>query len=351
MTTLHPEFRSVGGPLAVRLTAACQFIIPLAILLLAILLLAVVLHTASPGAHAQSMDAAPGLRVTPITPPEGRNTDAPRHELTPKQAGAPVQAETDPVVASVEGHLIHLSDLGRASQTLPENLRDLPFDTLFPVLLDRMVDHEALVMMARRKGLEDNPAVRKDIQAATERVLEGALLAREAVPRVTDPAIQALYDRQFGSHSASDQVRARHILVATEEEARKVIAELGSGADFATVAKRISKDPDAQKGGELGFFRREQVWPAFADMAFTLQPGQIGQAPIRNEFGWHVIKVEERRSVAPPGISEVREALRQELLAQAIKQVVTQARSDMSIHKFNLDGSEMDALPKAGTSR
>jgi len=346
MTTLHPKIRSMGSPRAVRLTAARMPIIPLAILPLVILL-----GAASPGARGQPLDAPPGLRVTPITPPGGRKADAPRREPGPKAADAPVQAEADPVVASVEGHLIHLSDLGRASQTLPENLRDLPFDTLFPVLLDRMVDHEALAMMARRKGLEDNPAVRKDIQAATDRVLEGALLAREAVPRVTDPAIQSLYDRQFGSRSATDEVRARHILVSTEEEARKAIAELRSGADFATVAKRISKDPDAQKGGELGFFRREQVWPAFADMAFTLQPGQIGQTPIRNEFGWHVIKVEERRSVAPPGISEVREALRQELLAQAVKQVVTQARSDMSIHKFNLDGSEMDALPNVGASR
>jgi peptidyl-prolyl cis-trans isomerase C len=341
----------MAGPPAARLAAARMPIIPLAILPLAILPLVILLGAASPGAHAQTMDAAPGLRVTPITSPEGRKTDAPRHEPGPKEADAPIHAEADPVVASVEGHLIHLSDLGRASQTLPENLRDLPFDTLFPVLLDRMVDHEALVMMARRKGLEDNPAVRKDIQAATERVLEGALLAREAVPRVTDPAIRALYDRQFGSRSATDEVRARHILVSTEKEARKVIAELGAGADFATVAKRISKDPDAQKGGELGFFRREQVWPAFADVAFTLQPGQISPTPIRNEFGWHVVKVEERRSVAPPGISEVREVLRQELLAEAVKQVVTQARSDMSIHKFNLDGSEMDALPKVGASR
>jgi peptidyl-prolyl cis-trans isomerase C len=253
----------------------------------------------------------------------------------------PIQGETDPVVGSIEGHLIYLSDLGRASQSLPDNLRNVPFATLFPVLLDRMIDHEALVMMARRKGLEERPDVRREIEAATERVLEAALLGAEATPKVTEQAIQARYNRQYANRPASEEVHARHILVATEGEARKVIEDLQKGADFASMAKLISKDPDSQKGGDLGFFRREQVWPGFADVAFALQPGQISTTPVHNEFGWHVIKVEERRLVAPPSYSEIHDALRQELLAQAVRQVIDDARAQMVIHRFNLDGSEI----------
>ncbi|MEA2739348.1 MAG: peptidyl-prolyl cis-trans isomerase [Acetobacteraceae bacterium] len=264
----------------------------------------------------------------------------------PGDASAPMQGTPDPVVGSVEGHLIYLSELGEASRTLPENLRGLPFDTLYPVLLDRMIDHEALVMMAKRKGMEEKKQVQRDIQAATERILEGAYLGEVAAPQVTEQAIQARYNRQFGNRPATEEVRARHILVTTEAEARKVLEELQKGADFATVARVVSKDPDASKGGDLGFFRREQVWPSFADVAFSLQPGQVGPNPIRNEFGWHVVKVEEKRLVAPPSFSDIHDQLRQELLAGAVQQAIASARSQMAIHRFNLDGSELDTGPR-----
>ncbi|MDR3532765.1 MAG: peptidylprolyl isomerase [Rhodopila sp.] len=273
---------------------------------------------------------------------------APNGMGTPGGARAPSQGNADPVVGSVEGHLIYLSDLGEASKTLPENLHGLPFDTLYPVLLDRMIDHEALVIMARRKGLEDKKQVQHDIQAAIERILEGAYLGEVAAPKVTEQAIQNRYNRQFANRPATEEVRARHILVATEAEARKVLEDLQKGADFATIARVVSKDPDAAKGGDLGFFRREQVWPSFADVAFSLQPGQIGPNPVKNEFGWHVIKVEERRLVAPPSFSDMHDQLRQELLGAAVQQAIEQARASLTIHRFNLDGSELDTAPRLG---
>jgi peptidyl-prolyl cis-trans isomerase C len=257
-------------------------------------------------------------------------------------AAAPLQGPADPIVASVEGHLIYLSDLGEASKTLPENLRGMPFDSLYPVLLDRMVDHQALVMMAERKGLEQKKAVQREIQAATERILEGAYLGEVAAPQVTEQAIQARYNQQFANRSATEEVRARHILVSTEAEARKVLQDLKNGTDFAAIARVLSKDPDASKGGDLGFFRREQVWPSFADVAFSLQPGQVAPNPIKNEFGWHVVKVEERRLVAPPTFAEVHDQLRQQILAAAVQRAIANARSQLAIHRFNLDGSEID---------
>lgn len=292
-----------------------------------------------PHAAAQSDDVA-----TPGAPPS--------RQLAPEvgtSAGgaaangdaAPLPGQADPVVASVEGHLIYLSDLGEASRNLPENLHGLPFETLYPVLLDRMIDHELLVIMARRKGLEEKKQVQHEIQVATERILEGAYLGEVAVPQVTEQAIQTRYNRQFANRSATEEVRARHILVTTEEEARKVLADLQKGADFATIARVLSKDPDAAKGGDLGFFRREQVWPGFADVAFSLQPGQVAPNPIKNEFGWHVIKVEERRLVAAPSFSDMHDQLKQEMLAEAVQQAVGGARSQLAIYRFNLDGSEI----------
>ncbi len=287
---------------------------------------------------------------TPSSAPGAMNEPAlgiaPSDIGTDGGGSAPQTTAPDPVVGSVEGHLIYLSDLGEASKTLPENLRGLPFDTLYPVLLDRMVDHEALVIMARRKGLEEKKQVQHDIQAAIERILEGAYLADIAAPRVTEQAIQTRYNRLYANRPATEEVRARHILVTTEAEARKVLEDLRKGADFPTIARVLSKDPDASKGGDLGFFRREQVWPSFADVAFSLTPGQIAPNPIKNEFGWHVVKVEEKRLVAPPSFSDVRDQLRQELLAAAVQAAVDDARSALAIHRFNLDGSELDNGPR-----
>lgn len=251
----------------------------------------------------------------------------------------------DPVVATVEGHMIGLSDVGRAVPSLPEGLRRLPFPTLFPVVLDRVIDHKALVEMARQQHLEDDPEARQEIEAATDRVLEGVLLRREAVSQVTEDAIQTRFARQYAGRTATEETHARHILVGSEEEARRLIDLLDKGADFAALAKQYSKDPDGAKGGDLGYFRRDQVSPDFADVAFALPPGQYSKTPIHNEFGWHIVKVEERRIVPPPSYAEMREILRKELLQEAVQKVIEQARSQVSIHKYNVDGSLLATVP------
>ena len=254
-------------------------------------------------------------------------------------AAAVVGPPADPVVANVDGHPIYLSQLGQAVQSLPENLRAMPFEAIYPLLLDRMIDHEALVLLARREKLDEDPKVVRQIDDATARVLEGALLARTAVPEVTEDAIKARFQRDFANRSAIEEVHARHILVGTETEAKWLIQELGKGADFAVLAKRFSKDPDAARGGDVGFFRHDQVWTGFADLAFSLKPGEVGQTPVYNEFGWHVVQMLERRTVPPPTFDQVHEAIRQQLLQEAVQRVVAQAREGLRVHKFNITGA------------
>ena len=296
-----------------------------------------------PGALLATLTLAPGLAQAQPVPDPSAST-----------LRAPTGVGSDPVIGSVDGKLIYLSDLTRVTSTLPEQMRNLPFDSIMPVLLDRMIDHEALTLTARRAGLDKRLDVQREMRAAADLVLERALLAQVTPPKVTEAAIVARYNRQYANRPATDEVRARHILVGTEVEAKAVLEELKGGADFASVARVSSKDPDGRQGGDLGFFRRDQVWPGFADAAFSLQPGQVGPVPIHNEFGWHVIKVEERRLVAPPTLSEVREQIRQDLTALAVQAAVDEARSQMIIHKFNLDGSEISTGPmisRAGTER
>jgi peptidyl-prolyl cis-trans isomerase C len=259
---------------------------------------------------------------------------------------APITGTGDHVVARVEGHLIYLSDLGQAEQALPANMRGLPLETLYPILVNLMVDHQALAMLARRRGLEDDPAVKKQIQQATDRVLEGALLGGDATSKVTEEAIKARYDQLYANRPPTEQVRARHILVATESEATRIIAELKQGADFATLARQDSKDPDGKTGGDLGFLGRDQISPAFADVAFALQPGQVADKPVHNEFGWHVVKLEERRMIPAPSFTDMHDTLREQLTQEAVRQEVALARGQLAIREWNLDGSPMQGGPR-----
>src|SRR5271165_940228 len=168
---------------------------------------------------------------------------------------APITSAADPVIGSVDGKLIYLSDLTRVANTLPDQMRALPFDSVMPVLLDRLIDHQALTMTARRAGLDKRPEIQREMQAAADLVLERAWLAEVTPSKVTEAAIVARFNREYANRPATDEVHARHILVGTEDEAKSVIQELQGSADFASVARVVSKDPDGKQGGDLGFFR------------------------------------------------------------------------------------------------
>lgn len=255
------------------------------------------------------------------------------------QAPTPATPPGDPVVARVDGEPILLSDVAAAARDLPEELRGAPPQMLYPLLLDQMIAGRAITAAARRAGLDREEEVRARIRRAEELELQQAWLTREIGSRVTDEAVRARYDREIASRPAEEEVRARHILVPTESEARAALAEIRGGADFTAVAQRRSTGPGAREGGDLGFFRRGDMVPEFANAAFALQAGQVSENPVRSPFGWHVIKVEERRQAAPPPFEEVAQAIRQQLLEAEVQAAVERARAAARIERFNLDGS------------
>ncbi len=157
--------------------------------------------------------------------------------------GTPTPAPADPVVAKVNGQPIHLSDLKDAEQTLPANMRAMPQQTLLPMLLDQVIDGRALVDEARKSGLDKDPAVQRQVTAAEDRALQTAMLSKEVAPTITDDALHARYNQEYAGKPGEAEVHARHILVDSEADAKKIIAELKGGADFAALAKQYSKDP------------------------------------------------------------------------------------------------------------
>ena len=180
-------------------------------------------------------------------------------------------------------------------------MQGVPGQVLFPMVLDQLVDREALVHEARKDGSRQGPG-RPEADGARRRTgrCRRALIAKEVGPLVTEQAVRARYDQDVAGKPGEEEVHARHILVPTEAEAKDIIAQLKKGADFAALAKQKSKDPGAAQGGDLGFFKKTDMVPEFADAAFALKPGQFSQTPVHTQFGWHVIKVDERKRDAPP---------------------------------------------------
>jgi peptidyl-prolyl cis-trans isomerase C len=262
--------------------------------------------------------------------------------------GTPPQATDDPVVATVDGKPIHLSDLKDAVQSLPENMRALPPQALYPMLLDQMIDARALVSEAHKSGLDKDPAVQRQVTAAEDRALQTAVLSKDVGPTITDAALRARYDQDVAGKPGEEQVHAKHILVDSEADAKKIIADLKGGADFAALAKQYSKDPSAaQQGGDLGFFKKDEMVPEFAAAAFALQPGQVSETPVHSQFGWHVILLVERRRAEPPSFDKARDDLRQKMIQEGVQKAVAKARASVTVEKFNMDGSPARATDQA----
>ena len=266
--------------------------------------------------------------------------------LSPAARAQPAAA-TDPVVARVNGTEIHVSDITEAAQGLPQEYRGMPQNMLMPMLADQLIDRAAVAAMARKDGLEKDPTVVRAVARATEEALENAILQRNVGPTITEDKLRARYATDIAGKEGEPEVHARHILVANEADAVKVIAELKKGGDFAALAKARSSDPGAGQGGDLGFFKRADMVPEFAEAAFALKPGQVSDKPIKTQFGWHVIKVEERRAAPAPSFEQAQDDLRQKVIQEGVQKVLAAARAVAVIERFNPDGSARRATDDA----
>jgi peptidyl-prolyl cis-trans isomerase C len=255
--------------------------------------------------------------------------------------GAPARAQTeDPVVAIVNGTQIKRSDLEAARQQLPEQYREMPIEQLYEPLLDRMIDSQLLLAEAQKQKLGDTPAVQAEIARARDNVLRDSLVQQAIDKDVTPEKLQAAYNALKSQPGfASEEVHAHHILVADEATARDILQQLKGGADFATLAKEKSIDPSAQtNGGNLGYFKRDAMVPEFAEAAFTIPPDTVGTEPVKTQFGWHVIKIEDRRQTVP-SFEEKEPELREQAEREAVNALVAEVREGAKIERFNADGT------------
>ena len=264
-------------------------------------------------------------------------------------SGLPARADdANPVLAKVNGSEIHQSDMAIAEEELGPSLEKMDPATKKDNLLAFLIDMKIVAKAAEDEKVEDSDEFKKRLAFARNRLLMDSLLAKEGKAAMTDAAMKKVYDDASQQITSEQEVHARHILVPTEDEAKAIEDELKKGADFAELAKKKSKDPGASDGGDLGFFTKEQMVPEFSAVAFSLEPGKISD-PVKSQFGWHIIKVEEKRNRKPPDFDQVKGQIETYVMRKAQADYVAKLRQTAKIERMDqpADAAANDAKASA----
>ncbi len=242
------------------------------------------------------------------------------------------------MVAKVDTTEIRMSDVRAAAAGVPDEYKQLPPAVLIPMLVDQLVDRAALLKLAHAEKLDQDPTVKAAMARSADQTLQNALISRTVGPQVTEDAVKARYDSTVAGKPGEAEVHARHILVKDEAKAKDLIAQLNKGGDFVALAKANSTDPGAADGGDLGWFKKGDMLPAFAVAAFALPDNGITQTPVQTQYGWHVIQTLGHRTAAAPTFEQAREQLRQSMIQDAVQAEVKAARASVTIVKMGPDG-------------
>jgi peptidyl-prolyl cis-trans isomerase C len=235
------------------------------------------------------------------------------------------------IVATVGGEPITEADLAFAAEDIGQDLNQIPADQIRAVLLAQMIDLKLMSQAAEKQGLTNDELFKLRLSYLTDRALRRAYSKVAISDAITPEAIKAEYDKQVAAIPDEDEVHARHILVSTEDDAKAIKAQLDGGADFIELAKAKSIEPNAaQSGGDLGYFKRAVMVKPFGDAAFAMKVGEISN-PVQTQFGWHIIKVEDRRPAAKPTLEEMTQKIGQQLYVAKYRELFDGLRKASTI--------------------
>ncbi|KQU93342.1 hypothetical protein ASC89_24665 [Devosia sp. Root413D1] len=244
-------------------------------------------------------------------------------------AAAPAAPET--VVATIGDQTITEADLAFAAEDLQQELQQVPPEERRAFLVTVLIDMKVMAKAAKAAGMADTDLFKRRLQYLEERSLRRDYFTQKVATAVTEESVKTAYDQLVKDFKPVEEVHARHILVATEEEAKAVKAELDGGKPFEVLAMEKTTDPSGkQNGGDLGFFSKGMMVPEFEAVAFTLEPGKISD-PVQSQFGWHIIKVEEKRMSSPPPIEQVQQQLGQQVMFKAFDEAVAALKKDAKL--------------------
>jgi len=262
----------------------------------------------------------------------------------PAMVSAPAGA--GPVQAKVNGQPIYKSEVDAFIADLGDQAKQMPEGELRSRVLDRLIDLKLASEKAEAQKLDEDPAVRQRIANGEMATLADVYLERTAKAKINDSVLKAKYDELVKQAQPVEEVRARHILVKTEQEAKDIIKQLDKGADFEALAKEKSTDPGSgESGGDLGYFTKDKMVPEFADAAFKLDKGKYTETPVHSQYGWHVIQVLDKRNQPLPTFDQVKPQLSAMVLQEEEHKALDDVRNGANIERFNSDGTPIAAAP------
>ena len=251
----------------------------------------------------------------------------------------PLEKMETKIVATVDGKPIFLSEIIGMAQRLPEQYRKMSLEAVYPSLLTRAIDSKLVSLEGRRAGFSKDPDVKKRLLDVEDQIISEIFLTKTIGSQVTEEALQKIYSETKSEMASGDQIKARHILLDSEEKAMEIIKKLQAGGEFAKLASEYSTGPSAASGGDLGWFGEGQMVPEFSKAAFALNPGDIVTKPVKTQFGWHIILVEDRKVSAPPSFDEAKEQLASTMSQKLLKELIETLRTKAKIVRFKADGT------------
>ena len=251
----------------------------------------------------------------------------------------PLEKMETKIVATVDGKPIFLSEIIGMAQRLPEQYRKMSLEAVYPSLLTRAVDSKLVTLEGRRAGFSKDPDVKKRLLDVEDQIISEIFLTKTIGSQVTEEALQKIYSETKSEMASGDQIKARHILLDSEEKAMEIIKKLQAGGEFAKLASEYSTGPSAASGGDLGWFGEGQMVPEFSKAAFALNPGDIVTKPVKTQFGWHIILVEDRKVSAPPSFDDAKEQLASTMSQKLLKELIETLRTKAKIVRFQADGT------------
>ncbi len=252
---------------------------------------------------------------------------APQALYAQEQAATP---SPDSVVATVDGEAITEGDLAFAAEDLAQEMQNIPPQGRRSFLTSVLIDMKVMAKAARAENMQDSDVFRRRQKYLEDRSLRRAYFAEKIGTQVTEESVKAAYDKLVAGFEPQDEIHARHILVAEEADAKTIRAEIEGGKPFEVAAMENSIDGSSKNGGDLGYFVKGQMVPPFEAAAFALEPGQVSE-PVQSQFGWHLIKLEDRRQSAPPPLEQVAPQLQQQVLFEAFNASMTTLKNNVDI--------------------
>ena len=296
---------------------------------------------------ALAQSTPPAAAPSSAAPPPGAKdatSKEPAVKAAPTSADADKPLPPETLLATINGQKITQLDVNLAAEDLGQNLpQQLTGKARDAYLLDYLIDGTLVAQKAKADKLDETPDFGRKLVYANDKILMESLLTVVAKGATSDATLHKIYDEAAAQQKPQEEIHARHILVATEADAQAVLKRLRAGEDFAKVAKEVSKDPGSE-GGDLGWFTRERMVPAFADAAFKLQQGQFSE-PVKTQFGWHIIQVEGKRQKTFPPFDQVKDQITRYAIQKAQSDLIVDLRKNAKIERT----AAAPAAPPEGT--